>query len=89
MFYSWCNVGVFCVHVNRLVFVLSTQVNHLEVVNKQYVKVIPAHGVNSSDVVSGMKMWFCPLVFIILRSLTAQAKQSHAYDKRLIYFKNL
>uniref|UniRef100_A0A671UZJ5 AFG3-like protein 1 n=1 Tax=Sparus aurata TaxID=8175 RepID=A0A671UZJ5_SPAAU len=30
-------------------------VNHLEVVNKQYVKVIPAHGVNSSDV---SFLWF-------------------------------
>lgn len=74
MFYSWCDVGVFCLHVNRLVFVLSTQVDHLEVVNKQYVKVIPAHGVNS-DVVSGMKMQFRPLVFIMLRS--------HKHDRRL------
>lgn len=32
--------------------VLSLQVDHLEVVNKQYVKVIPARGVNSTDVVS-------------------------------------
>ena len=55
-------------------FVLSTQVDHLEVVNKQYVKVIPAHGVNS-DVVSGMKMQFRPLVFIMLRS--------HKHDRRL------
>lgn len=30
----------------------STQVDHLEVINKQYVKVIPAQGVNSSEVVS-------------------------------------
>lgn len=30
----------------------STQVDHLKVINKQYVKVIPAQGVNSSEVVS-------------------------------------
>lgn len=37
----------------------SSQVDHLEVINKQYVKVIPAQGVNSSEVVSygGERNW--------------------------------
>lgn len=42
----------------------STQVDHLEVVNKQYVKVIPAYGVNTSEVVSSMRV-LCP--FLLLR----------------------
>lgn len=37
-----------CEHI---VFVLCTQVGHVEVVNKQYVKVFPAHGVSTSEVV--------------------------------------
>lgn len=31
--------------------VFSVQVDRLEVVNKQYVRVIPVHGVNTSEVV--------------------------------------
>lgn len=49
--------------MTKLVLVLSTQVDHLEVVNKQYVKVIPVRGVNTAEVVSCMKMLSCPLAF--------------------------
>lgn len=48
----------------------STQVDHLEVINKQYVKVIPAQGVNSSEVVSygGRRDWVArqPRLFILI-----------------------
>lgn len=54
------NVGAFWsffFFFTKLLFVLPTQVDHLEVINKQYVKVIPAQGVNTSEVVSyGEKM---------------------------------
>lgn len=50
-------IYIFFTYFTKLLFVLSTQVDHLEVINKQYVKVIPAQGVNSSEVVSyGEKM---------------------------------
>lgn len=43
------------------------QVDHLEVVNKHYVKVIPVRGVNSSDVVSNMMFFHfeSQVVFLI------------------------
>ena len=68
---SWTLIFIFlhfcfCNNVNKVVIVLSAQVAHLEVVNKQYVKVIPAHGVNTAEVVSCMKMLLCPLAFHIM-----------------------
>lgn len=62
IFFSACLFLKPCEQMNYC----ALQVDHLEVVNKQYVKVIPAHGVNSSEVVSCMKMLSCPLTFHIL-----------------------
>lgn len=57
---------IFVLKICANVIVLSTQVDHLEVVNKQYVKVIPAHGVNTSEVVSYMTVLLCHLFFSII-----------------------
>lgn len=70
---------------------MSTQVDHLEVVNKQYVKVIPAQGVNTSEVVSCKKSAAMIFAFFIGHSVgLSQNGGSHTVrSKALIQSKSI